>query len=639
MSKFIILFITLIPICSFAQNTNVQFEETTSFYPNEESLKKHEIEWGVFTVPEDWDNINSNTVKLAIAILKNTSKSISNNPVIIVDGGPGAGSIEGIGWWLNHPLRKKSDIILMDARGTGFSEPRLCPDLGKKFLNILAKNQHAVQDDEEKVLETIKCKQELVAKGIDPDAYHSKNMAKDLHALKEYLEYPNWNVYGISYGTYVAQVYANDFPNDAKTLILDSPISNIEEYYVYNTSNYISSINKVFEDCKNDPDCNSAYPNLEDTYYNVIESLTKEPITVKVDTSIIEEGTFTYNVEDFKVAIHQSLYQKRLIEILPLLVYQFHNRNEDALSALVVAFSGALGLDYGLYYCVTCNEAIPNNSIEDYKNDLKKHPKLKGGVSFYGSDFSVCNKWNNTKNKTVYVDSLASRINAPSLIFTGKFDPITPARNGDSLAIHIKNAHLVKTASLGHASSLSREGFKIVNTFINIDAAEIQENNKKASKVSFIKDVYVNGGISKLGNSLNNFDLLFFTPLVIALLISLVAIFAYLIELFRKKQKSTADKLVRILLIISSILGVGILIGFILAINDAASINFYILAFGISTNWGYLFPLFYVFIGVLLLSMLYFVFCVKKIDNRSVVFTVLFSNILIGSYFMYWGFL
>lgn len=639
MKKFTFLFFTLFSISSFAQQSSVQFEKTTSFYPNEEVINNEEIEWGFLTVPEEWGETNGKKIKLAVAILKNTSKSKKINPVVMIDGGPGAGSIEGIWWWLNHPLREKSDIILVDARGTGFSEPRLCPDLGNEFLKILAKNQGSIQDKEEKVLAAMACKQQLIAKGIDVNAYNSESIAKDLHALKGYLKYPNWNVYGVSYGTYVAQIYANDFPNDVKTLILDSPISDISKYYTYNTSNYISSLNKLFKACENNSNCNSEYPNLENIYYEVIEELTKTPITVKVDKSIIEEGIFTYNAEDFKVAIHQALYDKRLIEVLPLLIYQFHNRNEDALSALVAAFSGALGLDYGTYYCVTCNETIPSNSIQEYNNDSNRFPKLKGGLSFYNSDFAVCEKWNNQKKNDSIKEYSESKINVPTLIFTGEFDPITPSKNGDSLNSKIKNSYLVKASSFGHASSFTRKGFKITNKFINEPNSKIRDDQFESNgKIDFVEDIYINGGISKLGNSINNFNILFFSPLIIALMISLIAIFAYIISLIRKKEKNLSNKLVKLLLIVNSILGIGVLIGFVIALNDTASDNFYILAFGISENWSYLFTLFYVFLGLIVLTGIYFIFRINKIENRSIIFTVLFSNILIAMYFFYWGF-
>lgn len=640
MNKFTLLFLTVFSVCSFAQQPNLQFEKVTSFYPNDEIINNEDIEWGYFTVPEVWEDTNGRKIKLAVTILKNTSKSKETNPVIMINGGPGAGSIEGIWWWLNHPLREKSDIILVDARGTGFSTPRLCPDLGNELLKILAKNQDATKDEEEKVLAAMVCKQQLITKGINVKAYHSKNIAKDLHALKEYLKYPNWNIYGVSYGTYIAQVYANDFPNDVKTLILDSPISDISKYYTDNTSNYMSSLNKIFKTCKNDPNCNAEYPNLESIYYKVIEELTKTPITVKVDKSIIEEGTFTYNTEDFKIAIHQALYQKGLIEVLPLLIYQFHNRNKDALSALVAAFSGALGLDYGMYYCVSCNEAIPNNSIQAYNDDSNKFPKLKGGLSFYNSDFAVCDKWNDQKSNDIEKAYSVPKINVPTLIFTGEFDPITPSKNGDSLATQIKNSNLIKATTYGHASSLTGKGFKITNDFINAQSTKINSKGFDSNaKTDFIKDIYINGGVSKLGHSINNFELLFFAPLIIALIISLIAIFVYIITLLRNKEKNKSNKIVKLLLLISSALGIGVLIGFVIALNITASNNFYILAFGISENWSYLFTLLFVFLAIVLLTCIYFIVRIKKIDNRSIIFTVLFSNILIGIYFLYWEFL
>ncbi len=185
MNKLTVLFLILFNICSFAQQSNVLFEKTTSFFPDQEIVNREEIEWGFLTVPEKWEEPNGRKIKLAVAILKSTSKSKDANPVVMIDGGPGSGSIDGIWWWFNNPIREKSDVILVDARGAGFSEPRLCPDLGNEFLKILAKNQDSAKDQEEKVLAAMNCKQQLIAKGVNIDAYHSKNIAKDSHALQE----------------------------------------------------------------------------------------------------------------------------------------------------------------------------------------------------------------------------------------------------------------------------------------------------------------------------------------------------------------------------------------------------------------------------------------------------------------------
>jgi len=438
----------------------------------------------------------------------------------------------------------------------------------------------------------------------------------------------------------VAQVYATEFPDDVKTLLLDSPISDIRDYYTYNTANYVSSLNKLFESCKNDPGCNGEYPDLEDTYYKVVEDLTQNPITVEIDESIVETGTFTYNAEDFKIAIHQALYQNGLIEVLPLLIDQFHSRNKEALGALVAAFSSALGLDYGMYYCVSCTETISNNQMVEYTQNANQFPKLNGGLSFYNSDFAVCDKWNeNILNESEEAYEI-STIDKPTLIFTGKFDPITPWENGDSLVAQIENSTLLKADNFGHASSFTWKGFEVSNKFVNDPTGQLdKEDFAKFASVNFAKDIHVNGGVAKLGDSISNFDIFFFAPLIIALLILLVAIFVYTIGLIRKRKvKDLRQKILKLLLIISSILGLVVLVGLVLALNSTASINFYILAVGIPENWSYLFTLLLIFFAFVILSLIYFLISINKLDNRSVIFSVLFSNILLGVYFLYWGF-
>lgn len=638
--KKLITLLLLVSFNSWAQQGDVSFEEQITFFPAEDLLNNDNIQWGYFAVPEDWNAPNERKIKLATAILKNFNNSTDTDPIVIIDGGPGSGSIDGIWWWYDHPIRNNRDIILIDARGTGFSSPRLCPDLGNQFFKILAKNQSSAKDEEEKVMAALACKQQLVGNGVNVNAYNSKNIAQDLHAIKEYLRYPNWHVYAVSYGTYVAQVYASMFPNDVKALILDSPISQISEYYTLNTTNYVSSLNRLFATCRNDPKCDAEYPDLEDIYYKVIDDLIKSPITVKVDKSSIEEGVFTYNAEDFKIAIHQALYQKELIEVLPLLIYQFHDRNKDALSALVAAFSSALALDYGMYYCVSCNEALPMNSIEKYQENSNKYPRLNGGLSFYNSDFAVCNKWNATIDTASIAPLQISKLDMPTLIFTGYFDPITPSRNGDSLLLNLKNSSLLAAQDLGHASSYTNHGFELVTKFVNNPVSRLTSKDlPQDSSIDFIKDIYVSGGVSSLGNSISNFDPLFFSPLIIALLILLFAIVIFTISLIRRKDKDWITKILKLLLVVCSIMGIAVLTGLVTALNNTASINYYILAIGLPENWSYLFTLLIAFLGVLIISSLYFMFSLKKIDNRSLIFTVLFSNIVLGGYFLYWGFL
>ncbi|MGX5687215.1 alpha/beta fold hydrolase [Chryseobacterium cucumeris] len=639
MKKLIILFLlALIPVCLLAQQKN-KFENANSFFP-QEKINKDNVEFKYLTVPENWEKKNEKVVKIAVTLLK--SKINNAKTILYLAGGPGAGGIESIETWLNNPLRNSFNIVLVDTRGTGNSLPKLCPDLGVKFLEILAKNQNNIADEQQKVKEAITCKETLENNGIDITQYNSNSIAKDLNALKTALNLKKWSVYGISYGTYMAQIYANNYPEDIQSLILDSPISDISQYYNQNTVNFMNSLEKVFDECKNDPKCNKQYPDLEKAFYNTINKLSKNPITVNVDKKIIPSGKFTYNVEDFKISIQQALYNKKLIQVLPLLITEFNHENKDVLSSLVSSFSGALHLDYGMYYCVSCNEAVNLNSLDMFEKKSMAYDMLKGGISFYKSDFKVCEKWNLGTVSNELNDNLSGfySSNIPVLIFSGEYDPITPASNGVTISNKLKNSFLVTVPTSGHVPSFTMTGMKIVNDFITNpnqkpDITEILSEKK----VHFITDVKLNRGVSKLAKSLDKFDLLFFIPLCIAVFILLVSVFNFGFSFFTNKRDSINAKYLKLLIITASILGIFTILGFLLAVNTTAQQNYYILAFGIPDKHSYLFGILWCFIGFVSISLLYFIIYVKNIQNVSTIITILFSMFLIGVYLNYWGFL
>jgi hypothetical protein len=382
---------------------------------------------------------------------------------------------------------------------------------------------------------------------------------------------------------------------------------------------------------------------LEETFYEVIDKLDKNPITVKVDRKIIPSGVFTYNAEDFKICIQQALYKEELIEVLPLLITEFKKEDKHLLGVLVRAFSESLSLDYGVFYCVTCNEAFPFNSISAFEEDARKYKKLKGGLSFYKSDFAVCDKWNagvNTRPKIPNDLSNIPLLSAPVLVFSGRFDPVTPPSNGQMTVDKFKNGFLINAPLSGHGPSFSKKGREMVNDFISNPHQPIDTKGLEVdSKVGFIKDIKVQGGISELANSLNECNFIFFAPLMLALIILLIAIFHYSYSLIRNRVDNKSNICIRRLLILSSLLALISIVGFIVAINNTASRNLYIIAFGIPESYDYLFTVQWTFVAITLITLLYFMLNIKRISSANGVATVLFFLILTAVYFQYWGFL
>jgi hypothetical protein len=322
---------------------------------------------------------------------------------------------------------------------------------------------------------------------------------------------------------------------------------------------------------------------------------------------------------------------------MPLLIYEFHRGNEKALSDLVAAFSGALSLDYGMYYCVSCNETIPNNDVDAYDAN-NKTTQLTNGISFYNSDFVVCDQWNAKLKDTIQLDTTAITINVPTLLFTGKYDPITPETNGESLQEKIPNAYIINTKNTGHASSVSYTARKSIQKFIENSSQNPNLEEEKTTNIAFVHNINTEKRIAKMGASFSSPDLVFFGPLLIAILVCLITFFGYLLPLLFKKERRK-HIIMKLLLIVSSALAIVVLLGFVYALINTADANFYTLAFGLPKAYEFLFVLLNVFIVVVACAIVYFMINLKKVPTTGVVITVLFSNVLIIWYFFFWNIL
>ncbi|QYS86464.1 alpha/beta fold hydrolase [Flavobacterium oreochromis] len=630
--KLLRLLTCLILFFSTAINAQIKLEKTKTFFPDNKELKEEKIDWFYFSVPENWNSTQGRKVKLAVAVLKNTNK-IKSEPVVFIQGGPGGNTIETTMFWVNHPLRKNHDIVLLDLRGTGFSEPKLCPDLGKKFFEILSKNQSNEKDISDKVKVSLECKQDMINQGIDLSAYNSNSVSMDLNALKKALKYQKWNVLGVSYGTHISQTYANLFPDDINSLILDSSIPEIGNYYVNNTKNYELSLQKLFDDCRNNPDCNASFPNLEQVYYNNISALQKKPITVKVNKSIVPSGTFTYNAEDYKIAIQQSLYDKKLVEVLPLLIYQFKNRNETTLAGLVQAFSGALSLNYGNYFCFTCNEVIPFNNLNEY-NTVSRSTKLKEGLSFYKSDFEVCKKWNSvSKLNTKKNDFKPNNNKYKVLVLSGGFDPITPTYFGYETAKKFNNSFVIEGYTYGHGLGYTKSGREIINNFIEnkpITDSLKQYFNKK--RVEFKSDIEINKTVVKLGGEVSSKQWYYFIPLLLSMFVLFSSLCYTTYAVIKNKLNTNLNTW---LLFSASLISIVFLIFLTLSINSVMNDNFYILAFGLPKEWSFVN---YLYLISLFLSLSFVIHSlIKRMKSNIPLYSMLIlSFFLLHFYFFKW---
>ncbi|SIS05037.1 TAP-like protein [Mucilaginibacter lappiensis] len=584
-------------------------------------MKGINAEWGHLTVPENWKNNNGNKVVLAVTILKSANKHAKDG-IVFLAGGPGGNAVKSIKKWLNNPVHQSHDIILVDMRGSGFSTPQLCPDLGKSFMEVLGDDDTRQKDIKARVAVANGCKIDLLKRHIDINAYNSTSMAYDLHALKAALGYDKWGVYGVSYGTRIAFEYVKQFPEDVKELVMDSPVTPFAGLYDHNTSNFIRSLNILFKKCKEDKSIVHAYGDIEQLFYSTVDDLNKQPWTFNVSKKIQPSGKFTLNAQDFLLAVQQGIYERKFFEILPAVIKQFHDRNEGMVLQLIGSLKNHLNLDYGAYYCVLCHETLPVNSLESFKKDASSYKGfLAEGLPFYEGDYAVCESWGH--DSSTIVDSAKINANFPTLILSGEFDPVIPPESGRTLGKILPNSTVIVCANQGHVPGFTKCGTELISAFL--DNQKVDGNCYDKDPVKLAADLKISNGIAKMADVIRRPGLSL-SPLVIGLLILLVG----LIKVVVWRRPSLMYWLSGIAILLTFF----VFSGFVYAINVTAASNLYILALGLPGQYSFLFILPYI-ISALTLFMLVLL-CRKENSKYLFAWFVVFGLSIAIVYCFYW---
>jgi pimeloyl-ACP methyl ester carboxylesterase len=152
------------------------------------------------------------------------------------------------------------DLILIDQRGTGYSQPSLdCPAAA-----------HLIQVPPQPVGKELasldsayrQCHDRLVHDGIDLSAYNTVDNAADIADLRKALGYRTVNLYGVSYGTRLALTVMRHYPQGIRSLVLDSVLPPQHDYAALLRS-IDTAFTTLFHSCAQAPNCSHEFPHLQ----------------------------------------------------------------------------------------------------------------------------------------------------------------------------------------------------------------------------------------------------------------------------------------------------------------------------------------------------------------------------------------
>lgn len=417
---------------------------------------EYNVDCGFLVVPEDHARPDGATIRLHVAIFRSRSPNPAPDPVVYLEGGPGGKALENAsfalrGWF--DPFLQTRDFIIFDQRGAGYSQPALdCPEITRVAFETIEKHVSAAEEAKLNLDAATACYERLRDANVSFAAYDTEQNAADLEDLRVALGYQQWNLYGVSYGTKLALEAMRDFPGGIRSVILDSPYPLQVNLYEELVPNAGRSFHVLFSHCAADAECGALYPDLEDIFFDLVERLNKDPITVPVqDPRTLHTYQAVISGRSLIGIVFSSLYVTDLIPAIPSIIYDSYGGDYLKLALLMSPYLANLdSISMGMHLSVQCGEEAQSTSPDKVRAVDEQHPRIADAFAV-PLTLDICDVWKTGAGGKLDDEPITSSL--PTLVLSGEFDPITPPEWARTVNADLTASHLFEFPQSGHAVS------------------------------------------------------------------------------------------------------------------------------------------------------------------------------------------
>jgi pimeloyl-ACP methyl ester carboxylesterase len=422
-----------------------------------------------FTVPESRGTASNRTVGLPVVILRSPSTPPDEPPVLHLMGGPGqpAGIETGeqVAEWRRlldrEDWARDRDHVLVDPRGVGLASPRLrCAALSDVRLMLALerlKADPAAHDAAlRRAVET--CRDGFAEAGVDLAAYDTPASAQDLIALRRALRLSRWTVYGISYGARLGLELVRRDAGGTHAAILDSlPPPDVATMAAL-LPNLARSLELLYADCRADPACARAYPDLRRELERTAATLRARPVTLDLREPA-GRRTARLTVDDgiFLQLVEYGLIMSDWLPFLPGIVTDAAHGGTALLGHLAarMLFDGYYDGDANaLALSTLCREELPFNPPAAFAEAREKQPLLRG-LDVEQAMRAQCAVWPSGTAPAAFRQPV--RADVPVLLINGAYDTRTPPAFAERQAALLTGARRIVLRDRGHAPSPSSQ--------------------------------------------------------------------------------------------------------------------------------------------------------------------------------------
>jgi pimeloyl-ACP methyl ester carboxylesterase len=394
---------------------------------------------GTLKVYENRAAASGRHIDVHLAVIPAVSRSPQPDPLFILVGGPGESATTSYSTIASafERINQRRDIILVDQRGTGKSNPLNCP--------ISAEEDYSTEVDP---AEQSKYAQEcLDSLDADPRYYTTSIAMDDLDDVRRGLGYEQINLYGISYGSRAALVYLRQHPQHVRAVILDGVAPPNWVLGPSAPADAQQAVELILERCSSDDGCGSAFPDLQASFDNLFVQLREQPKQFPLQHPVSGETIeFTLTADFLATTIHGMTYAPETAALLPLMVHTAYTQADySSLASFGLSYASTVAgaISQGMRFSVICAEDVPLYAQQEEREGYL-------GDSIVSSFNEVCKIWPQGQIPSDFHQAVYST--APVLLISGEADPVTPPSNAELAAETLPNSlHLIAPGQ-GHGN-------------------------------------------------------------------------------------------------------------------------------------------------------------------------------------------
>lgn len=410
------------------------------------------VECGFVQVPEDYRETCAEASTLRIFIVvAHTQARRPKTPVFFLTGGPGQALSGIVGQVFTSGVASRllaqRDVVMIDPRGAGFSEPRLgCPP---PLPPAAGSPLTPLQQDAER------CANALTAQGVDLADYNTRTLARDVESVRAALRLRKVVIYGVSYGAFLGLNtlrHARDWVESAVLVSIPRPEGGTVVRAAPSMQGALDAFARM---CAGQPAC-AAYGDFSTNIDALFAQLVVQPIDLGVSSSGVP---MQLTADLLGVFVQQAFSNPQPASTFPKAVALALRGDASMWIPVVEGFLSQPPIDPTLFFSeplhnsVWCSEELVIGSPEELVQRAAGTSPLAQLASLPPQQrgYGTCAVWPVPEAPRSFYAPFVTDI--PTYLISGALDSITPPDYARRALRYLSNGQLTIVAAAGHLAS------------------------------------------------------------------------------------------------------------------------------------------------------------------------------------------